>query len=219
MRSIPAILALSLAVLAQGAWAQLAPSPDAPPVSTAPPPPPEEQSVATFKLQVNLVDLFFTVKDKNGNLVPHLNKTDCGVTEDKAAQTFKSFVAENNLPLTLGILLDTSGSQYRVLPLEQQAGSEFLSRVLRPKDQAFLLSFDVNVDLLQDFTNSAHELSRAMNKAQINTAGGNGAAGIPGLGGGTIPVSGTPKGTLLYDAVYLSANDKLKQETGRKAMI
>lgn len=219
MRSIPAILALCLAVLAQGAWAQLAPSPDAPPVSTAPPPPPEEQSVATFKLQVNLVDLFFTVKDKNGNLVPHLNKSDCSVTEDKVAQTFKSFVAENNLPLTLGILLDTSGSQYRVLPLEQQAGSEFLSRVLRPKDQAFLLSFDVNVDLLQDFTNSAHELARAMNKAQINTAGGNGAAGIPGLGGGTIPVSGTPKGTLLYDAVYLSANDKLNQETGRKAMI
>jgi VWFA-related protein len=210
---------LSAALLAPAAWAQLAPSPDAPPVSTAPAPGPEDQSVATFKVQVNLVDLFFTVKDKSGNLVPHLNKSDCNVTEDKVPQTFKSFVAENNQPLTLGILLDTSGSQYRVLPLEQQAGSEFLSRVLKPKDQAFLLSFDVNVDLLQDFTNSPHLLARAMNKAQINTAGGNGAAGIPGLGGGTVPVQGTPKGTLLYDAVNLASNDKLNQEAGRKAMI
>lgn len=219
IRPIAANLLLCLTVLSPVAWAQLAPSPDAPPVSTAPPPPSDDQSVATFKLQVNLVDLFFTVKDKNGNLVPHLNKSDCTVTEDKVPQTLKSFVAENNQPLTLGLLLDTSGSQYRVLPLEQEAGSEFLSRVLKPKDQAFLLSFDVNVDLLQDFTNSAHLLARAMNKAQINTAGGNGSSGIPGLGGGTVPIQGTPKGTLLYDAVYLSANDKLNQEAGRKAMI
>ena len=111
--------------------------------------------VATFKVNVNLVDLFFTVKDKNGNLVPHLTKNDCTVLEDKVPQTLKNFVAETNQPLTLGILLDTSGSQQRVLPLEQDAGSQFLEQVLRPKDEAFLLSFDVNVDLLQDFTNSA----------------------------------------------------------------
>ena len=80
------------------------------------------------------------------------------------------------------------------------------------------MSFDVNVDLLQDFTNSPHELARAMDKAQINTAGGNG-SGIPGLGGGTVPTVGDPKGTLLYDAIDLAANEKLNQETGRKAMI
>jgi VWFA-related protein len=165
------------------------------------------------------VDVFFTVKDKNGNLVPHLNKNDCSIFEDKQPQTFKSFVAENNLPLTLGILLDTSGSQQRVLPLEQEAGSRFLERVLKAKDEAFLLSFDVNVDLLQDFTNSPRLLTRAMDKAEINTAGGNGAAGIPGAGGGTIPTIGDPKGTLLYDAIYLAANEKLNQESGRKAMI
>ena len=134
-------------------------------------------------------------------------------------QTLKSFVAETNQPLTLGILLDTSGSQERVLPLEQEAGSQFLERVLRHKDEAFLLSFDVNVDLLQDFTNSARELAHAMDKAQINTAGGNGARGIPGLGGGTVPTIGAPKGTLLYDAINLAANEKLNQETGRKAII
>src|SRR5262249_2758826 len=116
-------------------------------------------------------------------------------------------------------LLDTSGSQENVLPLEQEAGSQFLEEVLRKKDEAFLLSFDVDVDLLQDFTNSPRQLARAMNKAQINTAGGNGSGGIPGLGGGPAPTIGQPKGTLLYDAISLAANEKLTQETGRKAMI
>src|SRR5580698_5146000 len=87
------------------AWTQLAPSPDAPPVSTAPAPSPDEQSVATFKVNVNLVDIFFTVKDKNGNLVPHLTKADCTVSEEKQPQTLKNFVAETDQPLTLGILL------------------------------------------------------------------------------------------------------------------
>jgi VWFA-related protein len=212
-------LLLSLATFSAAGWGQLAPSPDAPPVSNAPDAPPEDQSVATFKIQVNLVDLFFTVKDKNGNLVPHLTQNDCSVAEDKTPQTVKHFVAETNQPLTLGILLDTSGSQQRVLPLEQQAGSKFLEQVLRAKDEAFLISFDVNVDLLQDYTNSPRQLARAMDKAEINTAGGNGAGGVPGLGGGPVPVHGTPKGTLLYDAVYMAANQKMNQESGRKAMI
>ncbi|MGD0892007.1 MAG: VWA domain-containing protein [Terracidiphilus sp.] len=200
-------------------WAQLAPSPDAPPVSHAPAAAAEDIPTATFKVNVNLVDVFFTVKDKSGNLVPHLTKDDCTISEDKAPQTLKSFVAETQQPITLGILLDTSGSQQRVLPLEQDVGSQFLSRVLRQKDEAFLLSFDVDVDLLQDYTNSPRLLTRAMNKAEINTAGGNGAAGIPGAGGGTVPTYGTPKGTLLYDAVYLASNEKMTQESGRKAMI
>ncbi len=201
------------------AWGQLAPSPDAPPVSTAPAQPESDDSVATLKLQVNLVDLFFTVKDKQGNLVPHLSQDDCTVLEDKQPQKLKSFVAETHQPLTLGILLDTSGSQTNVLPLEQDVGSQFLSRVLTKKDEAFLLSFDVNVDLLQDYTNSARLLSHAMSKAEINTAGGNGAGGIPGAGGGTVPTIGAPKGTLLYDAVELASRQKMNQETGRKAMI
>jgi VWFA-related protein len=206
-----AALLFGLPGLSAAGWAQLAPSPDAPPVSTAPAPSPEEESVATFKLNVNLVDVFFTVKDKSGNLVPHLTKDDCSVTEDKEPQKLKSFVAETNQPLTLGILLDTSGSQMRVLPLEQQVGGQFLERVLRKKDEAFLLSFDVNVDILQDFTNSARELSRAMDKAQIN-------AGVS-FGASPVPTPGGPRGTVLYDAVYLASNEKLNQESGRKAMI
>ncbi len=201
--------------------AQLAPSPDASPVSKAPAPKPEEDDapMIQLKVDVNLVNLFFTVKGKDGALIPHLGKDNCSVEEDKVPQKLKNFQAETNQPLTLGILLDTSGSQQQVLPLEQQFGTEFLNRVLKSKDQAFLVSFDVDVDLLQDFTNSTRLLEKAMNKAEINTAAGNGASGIPGIGQGPVPTHGQPKGTLLYDAVYLAANEKLSRETGRKAII
>ncbi|HEY1805388.1 MAG TPA: VWA domain-containing protein [Terracidiphilus sp.] len=212
-----AAMLAGLPVFTAAAWAQLAPSPDAPPVSTAPAPPPDDQSAENLKVQVNLVDLFFTVRNKNGDIVPHLTRDECAVTEDKTPQTFKSFTSETNEPLTLGILLDTSGSQERVLPLEQQAGTQFLQEVLRKQDEAFLASFDVDVDLLQDFTNSPHLLAHAMDKVQINTAGGNG-SGIPGLGGGPVPIS-NPKGTVLYDAIYEAANQKMVNETGRKALI
>jgi VWFA-related protein len=221
MRSSWGVAALILALppLLPAAWAQLAPSPDAPPVSTAPAPPPEEMPVATLKVNVNLVDVIFTVKDKTGNLVPHLTKEDCTVSEDKQPQTLKNFAAETHLPVTLGILLDTSYSQRRVLQLEQDAGSQFLERMIKPKDQAFLLSVDVNVELLQDLTNNVRQLSHALYKAEINTAGGNGGSGMPGAGGGTIPTPGGTRGTVLYDAVYQASRDKLNQETGRKALI
>ena len=210
---------VSLPAWSGAGWAQIAPSPDAPPVSTAPAQASGQEPAPTIKINVNLADVFFTVMDRNGRLVPHLTRDDCTVTEDQTPQKLKSFAAETSLPLTLGILLDTSGSQYRVLPKEQEAGGRFLEQVLKEKDAAFLLSFDVNVDLLQDITGDLHLLTRGMSKAEINTAGGNGAAGTPGAGGGTIPTIGKVKGTLLYDAVYLAASQVMNQETGRKAMI
>ena len=218
LRNRISVFLVCLPVFVAAGWGQLAPTPDAPPVSNAPAAPADDTPVASFKQTVSLVDMFFTVKDRNGNLIPHLTQQNCSILEDKVPQTLKSFVAETNQPLTLGILLDTSGSQENVLPLEQQAGSQFLQQVLRSKDEAFLVSFDVNVDLLQDFTNSPRLLARAMNKAEINTAGGNG-SGIPGLGGGPVPTTGDPKGTLLYDAIDLASTEKLNRETGRKAMI
>jgi VWFA-related protein len=210
-----------LALGASRALAQAAPSPDAPPVSTAPDTTQQDEQLptTTLKVNVNLVSNYFSVRDKHNGLVSTLTKSDCTILEDKVPQTIKNWGAETDQPLTLGILLDTSGSQQNVLPLEQETGSAFLHRVLRSKDEAFLVSFDVDVDLLQDFTSSANELSRAMNKAQINTAGGNGAGGVPGIGQGPIPVHGTPKGTLLYDAVVLAANEKMRVENERKAMI
>ena len=107
------------------------------------------------------------------------------------------------------MLLDTSGSQMNVLPLEQQAGAEFLRDVLTPKDEAFLMSFDINVDLLADYTNSPREIKRAMDKAVINT----------GAGTGSVTGNSNPRGTLLFDAVFLASNDKLRQEAGRKILI
>lgn len=201
--------------------AQAVPSPDAPPVSTAPDTTQQDDQLpaTTLKVNVNLVSLYFSVRDRHNGLVSTLTKQDCTVLEDKVPQTIKNWTAEADQPLTLGILLDTSGSQQNVLPLEQQTGSAFLRRVLRSKDEAFLVSFDVDVDLLSDYTNSASQLERAMNKAEINTAGGNGAGGVPGIGQGPVATQGAPRGTLLYDAVYLAANEKLRTENARKAMI
>jgi len=158
------------------AAAQVAPSPDAPPQGPAGDPNQEDQSqpLETLKVNVNLVSLYFTVHDKRGALIPHLTKEDFNILEDKTPQTIKNFTAETDQPLTLGILLDTSGSQQNVLPLEQQAGAAFLARVLRSKDEAFLISFDVNVDLLSDYTNNAHALAHAMDKAEINVGAGGG---------------------------------------------
>ncbi len=178
---------------------------------------PQDNSVTTMKVDVNVVNLFFNVKDKRGGLVPNLAKDQFEVYEDGKAQNIKYFSAESNQPLTLGLLIDSSVSQERVLPIEKEVGAQFLHEVLRSKDLAFVISFDVNVDLLQDFTNDAGDLRHAMNRARIN--GGGAGGGIPGLGGGPLPTSNNPRGTLLYDAVYLASNEKLSREVGRKAMI
>ena len=211
---------LSLVLLWPAAWlcAQDAPTPDAPPPpskAAAPAPEPMGPDAPTLKINVNLVNVYFSVRDKTG-FVTSLRKDDCQVAEDHNPQVIKRMTQEKNLPLTIGILLDTSGSQQNVLPLEQDSGARFLREVLTPKDEAFLISFDVNVDLLSDFTNSPRELARAINKASINSASSS--AGVPGIGGGPFPTS-NPRGTLLYDAVYLAAHDKLQSQTGRKIMV
>jgi VWFA-related protein len=176
----------------------------------------QDQSLETLKVNVNVVNLFFNVKDKHGLLISNLTKNDFQVIEDGKPQTIKYFSAESNQPLTLGILIDSSVSQERVLPMEKEVGAAFLSNVLRPKDEAFVISFDVNVDLLQDFTNSSRLLRTALESAKIN--GGGGCGGVPGLGGGPVPCVKS-KGTLLYDGIYLASHDKLGTEVGRKAMI
>lgn len=177
----------------------------------------QDEQLPTFTANVNVVNLFFNVKDKRGALIPNLKKEDFHVFEDGKAQTIKYFSAESDQPLTLGLLIDTSVSQERVLPMEKEVGAAFLKDVLRPKDEAFVISFDVNVDLLHDYTNEASQLRRAMDDARINSGGAVG--GPAGLGGGPFPTSTTPKGTLLFDAVYLAAHEKLSSEVGRKAMI
>jgi len=201
-----------------GLRAQEAPEPDASPVSNAPAAEMPLPTQGTVRVHTNLVSLYFLAYGKHYEPLGALKKEDCSVFEDKAAQTIRDFEQVKDLPLTIGILLDTSGSQEKVLPLEQQAGTAFLKRMLTAKDQAFLISFDVNVDLLADYTNNAKELERAMDKAQINVGGGFGNSGIPGLGQGPVEIQ-KPRGTLLYDAVYLAAHDKMRQESARKVLV
>jgi len=170
----------------------------------------------TLKVNVNVVQLFFNVKDKHGALIPNLTKEDFQIAEDSKPQTIKYFTAESNLPLTLGMMIDSSGSQRNVIDMEKEVGGAFLKQILTDKDEAYVISFDISVDLLQDFTRDTHRLQAALNKAKVNVDFTSG--GIPGMGGGPVPTRNAP-GTLLYDAVYLSAHDMLSKETGRKAMV
>ena len=210
MRYLHLLTAAALSIgLASVLHAQEAPSPGGPPpASHAEPQPVDIGPMETLKVNVNLVNVYFSVRDKNG-YITNLHKDDCNIFEDKVPQKTKNFTQEKNLPLTIGILLDTSGSQMNVLPLEQIAGAEFLKDVLTPKDEAFLISFDINVNLLADYTNSPREIKRAMDSAIINT----------GAGTGSVTGNGNPRGTLLFDAVYLASHDKLRQEAGRKILV
>ena len=176
----------------------------------------DQNPAETLKVNVNVVQLFFNVKDKHGALIPNLAKTDFDIFEDGKPQTIKYFTAETNLPLTIGMMIDSSGSQRNVLDMEKEVGGAFLKQILTDKDEAFVISFDITVDLLQDFTRDTHRLQAALDKAKINVDYTSG--GIPGMGGGPVPTQNAP-GTLLYDAVYLSSHDMLAKEVGRKAMI
>ncbi|HEX3728323.1 MAG TPA: hypothetical protein VHV47_00855, partial [Opitutaceae bacterium] len=132
-----AALPLAFALLsATRLRAQEAPSVDAPPPASTAPAQQEGPPEATLKINVNLVNVYFSVRDKNG-FVSGLRKDDCQVAEDHQPQTIKNMTQEKKLPLTIGILLDTSGSQTNVLPLEQESGGRFLKEVLTPKDEAF----------------------------------------------------------------------------------
>jgi VWFA-related protein len=222
------LLLLTVCAAVLLAWGQQPPNIPMPPMPQPPPgsegsqpaqdTPQGEEPTAVFKARTDLVQVFFNVKDKKGGLIPNLTKDDFQIFEDGKPQTTKYFSSNSDLPLTLGILIDASASQTRVLESEKEVGGVFLQDVLREKDEAFVLSFDVNVDLLQDFTNSTRLLKAALNRAKINSGGGV-YGGIPGIGQGPIPTSSTPRGTLLYDAVYLAGHDQLAQQVGRKAMI
>ncbi len=178
--------------------------------------PADQNPSETLKVNVNVVQLFFNVKDKHGALIPNLTKDDFTIAEDGKPQTIKYFAAESNLPLTIGMMIDSSGSQRNVIEMEKEVGGAFLKQILTDKDEAFVISFDITVDLLQDFTRDTRRLQTALNKAKVNVDYTSG--GIPGMGGGPVPTQNAP-GTLLYDAVYLSSHDMLAKEVGRKAMI
>jgi VWFA-related protein len=217
-------IALVLAFLSLGALSSLAQE-DAPPKPDPPRPGDKQEQpiqvekqdqVPTFRKNVNLVTVQFNVKDKHGELVPSLPKDHFELFEDGRPQTIKYFSALTDQPLTLGLLIDSSKSMERTLPEEKVVAGGFLQKVLTPKDLAFVISFDVSVDLLQDLTNDMHLLRTGLDKARINTNTiGMGPMGNPG----PVPTAQNMKGTLLFDAAYLASSEVLSRQSGRKAMV
>jgi VWFA-related protein len=166
-----------------------------------------------IRTQVNLVNLFATVRDKNKRIVPDLKQQDFKILEDGQDQQIAFFSREVTLPITLALLLDTSGSEQFMLGAIQDMGGRFLDRVLRKGDEALVMSFDTDVDLLSDFTDDRGQLDRAIRKTRINTPSSGGM-----INPGPVPTSHIT-GTALYDAIYLACNEKLNTEAGRKAIV
>jgi VWFA-related protein len=172
------------------------------------------QQPPVIRTQVNLVNLFVTVRDKSKRIVTDLKQDDFKIQEDSQPQQIAFFSKEVTLPITLAMLMDTSGSEQYMLPAIQDAGGRFMDRVLRKGDEALVMSFDSDVDLLSDFTDDRGQLDRAIRKARINTPSGGSIASNPGPIG-----SRQVTGTALYDAIYLACNEKLNTEAGRKAIV
>ncbi len=162
----------------------------------------------TLRVNVNVVNIYAVVRDHK-RLVPDLNKDDFEVLEDNAPQELKYFSKQTDTPLTLVLAIDTSPSQGNVLMAEQAAAKQFASQILRPKDAFAVLHFDVDVELLQDFTGSLSYIDKAIDTTQINGGGAPVAGTFPTTGGATH----------LYDAVYLASHDMLRSEIGRKVII
>lgn len=170
------------------------------------------QNEPTIKVQVALVNILFSVHNKKGGLIGNLNKDDFTIYEDGQKQEIKYFTLETDLPLTLGLLIDVSRSQMNLISIEQSAASQFFEEVIRPKDLAFVISFGSDADLLQDYTSSHKLLHLALADLKVNSD-------VGGLQPGPVPTASNPRGTILYDAVYLAANDQLHGQVGRKALV
>jgi VWFA-related protein len=166
----------------------------------------------TLKVTSAVVNVYAVVRQKNGRVVPDLTKDAFLLEEDKQPQVIKYFARETDTPLTMGILVDTSPSQGRVLEVEKEEAKGFLRQVLRPKDLAFVVHFDVETELLQDLTADLRLLDKAIDENVINGGGG-------GPTPGPFPTGDRGGATHLYDAIYLSARELLKNEVGRKVLI
>ena len=164
----------------------------------------------TLRVSTEVVNVYAIVRDKKRPVVD-LNRDDFELTEDDVIQQIRYFSRETDTPLTLGILIDTSPSQERVLGVEQEEAKRFLGQVLRPRDLAFVLHFDLEVELIRDFTGNVSLLARAIDETVIRSAP---SGPLPS----PLPTSRVG-GTHLYDAVYLAARELMKNEVGRKVLI
>jgi Ca-activated chloride channel homolog len=157
---------------------------------------PKQISDQTYRVNVELVNVFCSVFDKNTNsFVTTLTQDDFSIYENNQKQEIKNFARETNLPLTITMLIDTSESVGPKLKFEQEAATAFFQSILRERDRAMLVEFDSSVNLLQDFTGDPNKLAKAIRK--LKAAGG----------------------TALYDAIYATCDEKLIREVGRKAIV
>lgn len=177
--------------------------------------PAQESSEGGFVITADttVVNVLATVRDKQGLLVNSLTKDDFEIYEDGELQEVRYFARQSDLPLTVGLLVDTSVSQQRLLYEERSAGYAFYDAVIRKeKDLAFLMSFDVNIELLQDLTASTKLLRDGLELLEIEGSRG-------GITPGPVPQSNKPVGTAMYDSVFLAADEVLKPQVGRKAVV
>lgn len=180
----------------------------------APPqPPPPDQAGQTIKVDVDLVTLFFSVRDRRGNYVSTLNQEDFEVFEDGKRQQLKVFTRETDQAITVGLLVDVSRSQESLIEQERSASYRFFSQVLRKQDLAFIISFGADTELLQDLTNSLPLLRQGLGQLRLNAGTGGGPTPSP------VPLPTGARGTVLYEAVWLASQDVLRKEVGRKALV
>src|SRR5215469_7219252 len=165
-----------------------------------------QQEEPVFSTDVKVVNVLATVRNKSGSLVGNLNKDDFLLSEDMRPQTIRYFTRETDLPLTLGLLVDTSGSQRKVLDRERGACLRFLDQVVREKtDHVFLMQFDSTIQIRQPLTSSVGKLDDALSYVDSETM-----RELRLRGGGS---------TLLYDAVIRACEEVMKKQTGRKAVV
>jgi len=179
--------------------------------ATAPP-------VTTLSVDVNVVTLPVTVRDKHGKIVSNLTKDDFTLEEDSKPQSIRYFSQENNLPLTVGLLVDTSMSERDNIDKERSASRSFLDQMItRPADRAFVIHFDREIELLQDLTSDHAKLEKAVGLIDVEPAVENTQTNDQGNGSPRAHRGGA--GTKLYDAIFLACDEITRKQKGRKAIV
>ncbi len=166
---------------------------------------------------VNLVNVAFSVRDSRGALVESLAKEDIEIFEDAAPQKISFFAKSTDVPLTLGLIVDVSGSQDHFTKQHEQDLEVFLKEVLGPKDRAFLVTFGNHIRLISDFSPSGAEIIERMTEYKGKDKGKDKKkhAVFPELG----PTENRDLGTAFYDSIYYSVTEKLARENGRRALL
>jgi VWFA-related protein len=162
-----------------------------------------------IRVKVNLVSVAFVARDANGALVDNLTQDDVDVFEDAVPQKIAFFSRSSDVPLTLGVVVDASGSQDHFSKQHKNDLAVFFKDVLGPKDRVFLVGFGNHIRLVSDFSQSGADLLEEWKKYQKDTGK------FPELG----PKESRDLGTAFYDSIFYSVTEKLAQENGRRAIL